>query len=114
MSNNLYMNIGILQLIFQTLSDANRLTIIKFINDRECSVNQIVEETGLSQPLVSHHLRTLRERQILETTRNGPFIYYRLKNTRLLKIFDSIIEVVGPLDKSKLNKPFRCGPMSCR
>lgn len=112
MNNNLYKNIGVLQLIFQTLSDANRLTIIKFINDNECSVNQIVEETGLSQPLVSHHLRALRERQILETTRNGPFIYYRLKDKRLLKVFDSILDVVGKLDESKLRKSFRCGPMS--
>jgi len=113
MNDNLYANIGILQVIFQTLSDANRLKIIKFINDTECSVSQIVEETRLSQPLVSHHLRTLRERQILETTRKGPFIYYRVKDKRLLNIFDSIIEVVGPLDESKLNKPFRHRPMSC-
>ncbi|MBP7736436.1 MAG: winged helix-turn-helix transcriptional regulator [Spirochaetes bacterium] len=114
MSKKVYADIGVLQLIFQTLSDANRLTIIKYINDSECSVSQIVEETGLSQPLVSHHLKTLRERQILETARNGPFIYYRLKDKKLLKIFDSILEVVGPIDESKLGKPFRCGPMSCR
>lgn len=95
MINNSYSDIGILQLIFQTLSDANRLKIIKYINNSERSVTQIVEETGLSQPLVSHHLRTLRERRILETTRNGPFIYYRLKDKRLLKIFNSIIEIAG-------------------
>jgi DNA-binding transcriptional ArsR family regulator len=98
MHDNSYADIGILQLIFQTLSDANRLKIIKYINDTECSVTQIVEETKLSQPLVSHHLRTLRERQILETTRYGPFIYYRLRDKRLLKIFDSIIEVAGPFE----------------
>ncbi len=114
MNSDLYKTIGSLQLIFQTLSDANRLTIIKFINDGECSVNQIVQETGLSQPLVSHHLRTLRERHILETTRDGPFIYYRLKDTQLLQILESILEIVGPIDESKFNKPFRCGPMSRR
>ncbi len=104
MNDNLYDNIGSLQLIFQTLSDANRLRIIKYINDSECSVTQIVEETKLSQPLVSHHLRTLRERQILETTRNGPFIYYRLRDKRLLSIFDSIIEITGPVEDNNINK----------
>ncbi len=98
MNANLYVHIGILQLIFQTLSDANRLKIIKYVNEGECSVSQIVEETKLSQPLVSHHLKTLRERHILETTRNGPFIYYRLKDKRLLNIFDLILKIVGPFD----------------
>ena len=64
-----------LQHLFQTLGDANRLKIIKFIGERERSVSEIVEALGLSQPLVSHHLRILRERQILLTKRTGPFIY---------------------------------------
>jgi DNA-binding transcriptional ArsR family regulator len=98
MNENLYAKIGILQQIFQTLSDTNRLKIIKYINDGECSVSQIVEETKLSQPLVSHHLRTLRECHILETTRNGPFIYYRLKDKKLLNIFDLMLKAVGPFD----------------
>jgi DNA-binding transcriptional ArsR family regulator len=98
MNINLYDNIGILQQIFQTLSDANRLKIISYIKEEERSVSQIVEETKLSQPLVSHHLRTLRERHILETTRNGPFIYYRLKDKRLLDIFDLVLKAVGSFD----------------
>jgi|WetSurMetagenome_2_1015567.scaffolds.fasta_scaffold77766_3 DNA-binding transcriptional ArsR family regulator len=98
MNSNLYKHVGILQRIFQTLSDTNRLKIIKFVNDGECSVSQIVEEMKLSQPLVSHHLRTLRECQILETTRNGPFIYYRLKDKKLLNIFDSLLKAIGPFD----------------
>jgi DNA-binding transcriptional ArsR family regulator len=101
MSYDLYASINNLQQIFQTLSDANRLRIIKFIGESERSVGQIVEETGLSQPLVSHHLKTLRERHILETTRNGPFIYYRLKDTRLLDIFDLIIESIGLAGEKK-------------
>ena len=47
-----------LQLIFQTLSDYNRLGMIKFICEKERSVGEIVNETKLSQPLVSHHLRS--------------------------------------------------------
>ena len=50
-------DLGKLQLIFQTLSDYNRLGMIKFICEKERSVGEIVKETKLSQPLVSHHLR---------------------------------------------------------
>ena len=73
-----------LQLIFQTLSDYNRLGIIKYICDKESSVGEIVKATKLSQPLVSHHLRVLKENGILETKRNGPFIYYFIRDMKIL------------------------------
>ena len=76
-----------LQLIFQTLSDYNRLGIIKFICERESSVGEIVKATKLSQPLISHHLRVLKENGILETKRKGPFIFYYIRDK---KIFDAI------------------------
>lgn len=77
-----------LQLIFQTLSDYNRLVMIKFICEKERSVGEIVKEAKLSQPLVSHHLRVLKENGILETKRNGPFIFYFIRDR---KILDAII-----------------------
>ena len=94
-----------LQHLFQTLGDVNRLKIIKFIGDKEKSVSEIVEALGLSQPLVSHHLRILREREILQTNRNGPFIYYKLKNEKLLDVLGLFLEMASSC--------FCCPPM-CR
>ena len=68
-----------MQLLFQTFGDANRLRIISFVGSGERSVNEIVSATRLSQPLVSHHLRVLRDKQVLETRRKGPFVYLRRK-----------------------------------
>lgn len=87
-----------LQIIFQVLGDANRLRILKLIGNQECSVSQIVENTGLSQPLVSHHLRALRESLILETKRQGPFIYYKLKDERLLEALGLLQEIFSEGD----------------
>src|SRR4030066_250687 len=53
-----------LQSIFQTLSDYNRLGILKSICDKECSVGEIVKITNLSQPLISHNLRIIKENLI--------------------------------------------------
>ena len=97
-----------LQHLFQSLGDANRLKIIKFIGDKERSVSEIVEALGLSQPLVSHHLRILREREILLTNRNGPFIYYKLKNEKLPDALGLFLEIASST-KSK----GRCEPMFC-
>lgn len=82
-----------LQLIFQTLADYNRLAIIKFICDKESSVGEIVRAIKLSQPLVSHHLRVLKENGILETKRNGPFIYYYISNKKILYAIDLFLEL---------------------
>jgi DNA-binding transcriptional ArsR family regulator len=82
-----------LQSIFQTLGDANRIRIVRFIAGRECSVSEVIQETNLSQPLVSHHLRVLRESGILITERKGPFVYYRLKDERLLTALQLLDEI---------------------
>ncbi|MCX6255891.1 MAG: metalloregulator ArsR/SmtB family transcription factor [Bacteroidia bacterium] len=82
-----------LQLIFQTLSDYNRLGIIKFICDKESSVGEIVKATKLSQPLVSHHLKVLKENGILETKRNGPFIYYYIRDKKILYAINLFLEL---------------------
>ncbi len=82
-----------LQLIFLTLSDYNRLGIIRFICERETSVGEIVRATKLSQPLVSHHLRVLKENGILETKRKGPFIYYFIRDRKILDAINLFLEI---------------------
>ena len=87
-----------LQLIFQTLSDFNRLGMIKFICEKERSVGEIVKETKLSQPLVSHHLRVLKESGILETKRNGPFIFYYIRDKKILDAINLVLEIFKDSD----------------
>jgi DNA-binding transcriptional ArsR family regulator len=100
-----------LQIIFQTLGDANRLRIIRLIGETKCSVTEIVQTTQLSQPLVSHHLRTLRENHILETERKGPFIYYKLKDRELLKVLDLFLKIFYNVnDFAKKNMPICFSP----
>ncbi len=99
------MNEGVrLQNLFQTLGDANRLRIIRIIGNQSRSVSEVVQMSGLSQPLVSHHLRVLREQNILKTKREGPFIYYELSDVRLLDalgIFSELHINVGTKTRSR-------------
>jgi len=87
-----------LQLIFQTLSDYNRLGMIRFICAKERSVGEIVKATKLSQPLVSHHLRVLKDNGILETKRNGPFIFYYLRDKKILDAINLFLEIFKSSD----------------
>jgi DNA-binding transcriptional ArsR family regulator len=100
-----------LQLIFQTLGDANRLRIIQFIGEKECAVSEIVQASNLSQPLISHHLRVLRENQVLDTERKGPFVYYKLRDKKLLEALDLFLSIFQDLTvANKKELSFCCTP----
>ena len=70
----------------KSLSDENRLRIIICVSNGRKSVSGIVEELGLSQPLVSHHLKELKRSLLVKIERNGPFIYYELVDPRILDV----------------------------
>ena len=76
--------------VFKALGDPSRLDIVTSIGKDARPVTEIVRATGLSQTLVSFHLRILREAGIVTTKRNGPFILYSLSgpvfNNILLKL----------------------------
>jgi DNA-binding transcriptional ArsR family regulator len=108
-----YMNdLDRLKIFFQILGDSNRLMIIKNIGEKECSVTEIVEAAQLSQPLVSHHLKAMRENGILETKRSGPFIYYKLKDLRLLQALGLFSEIVNFVSGDIIEDPVFCFPPS--
>ncbi|MDK9706234.1 MAG: metalloregulator ArsR/SmtB family transcription factor [Desulforhopalus sp.] len=68
----------------KSLSDENRLRILLCIRQGKKAVGSIVEELGLSQPLVSHHLKELKRSLLVKIERSGPFIYYELSDPAIL------------------------------
>ena len=79
-----------LQQFLKILADSNRLRIVYFIGKERKSVSEIIQSLELPQPLVSHHLRVLKEGHVLEPEREGAFIYYSLTKPQLL---DSLKEL---------------------
>ena len=74
----------------KVLGDSNRLGIVMSIGKDSRSVTEIINSTGLSQTLVSFHLRTLRNAEIVKTRREGPFIYYSLSEPTLIDILHDL------------------------
>jgi ArsR family transcriptional regulator, zinc-responsive transcriptional repressor len=81
----------------KSLSDENRLRIILCVSCGKKSVTSIVEALGLSQPLVSHHLRELKRSLLVKIERNGPFIYYELVDHRILDVLRTLSIVATDL-----------------
>jgi DNA-binding transcriptional ArsR family regulator len=81
----------------KSLSDENRLRIIICVSNGKKSVSGIVEELGLSQPLVSHHLKELKRSLLVKIERSGPFIYYELVDPRILDVVRTLSSVATDL-----------------
>ncbi|MCB1290730.1 metalloregulator ArsR/SmtB family transcription factor [Mycolicibacterium sp.] len=65
--------------IFKALGDPVRLRILSLIASHaggECCVCDIAPAFEVSQPTISHHLKTLREAGLLDCERRGTWVYY--------------------------------------
>lgn len=60
------------------LGDPIRLQIIFDLMNHDCSVMGLTEHVKISQPLVSHHLRILRDAKIVKATKLGKQVIYSL------------------------------------
>jgi DNA-binding transcriptional ArsR family regulator len=66
--------------VHKALADVNRLRIVRRLAGGDASVTDLIEEVGLSQPLVSWHLGRLRAAGLVETRRNGRETLCRLRH----------------------------------
>lgn len=63
---------------FKALADPARLRMVALCAQGECSVSELTEVLGHSQPRVSQHLKQLCAAGLLERFRDGHFVYYRV------------------------------------
>lgn len=71
---------------FKALSEANRLKIIACLQSGEKSVNELVEETSLSQPNVSRHLSILVNSGLIGRRKDGNSVIYSIVDESLSEI----------------------------
>ena len=66
--------------LFRALGDETRLTMLVILarTDGEVCVCEFTDLLPLNQPTVSHHLRILREAELVTCERRGTWVYYRL------------------------------------
>src|SRR5918992_2818563 len=72
--------------VLKVLAEPLRWRIVGLLAREELCVCHLVEELGVAQPLVSHHLRVLREAELVETTRYRYWTYYRLRDEALAEL----------------------------
>ena len=76
--------------IFKALSDPVRLDILDFLRDGEKCVCVIVPHVKLIQPVVSRHLKILKECGIIRDRKEGNRRLYSITNPQIFRIIDDL------------------------
>ncbi len=71
---------------FSLLAEPSRLRILRVICYEECSVQQVVERTGLPQPNVSRHLALLNRSGVLSRRRSGTSVFYAVADPTIVDL----------------------------
>ena len=105
--------------IFRVISSPARLRILVAIGNGEACVCHLEEILGYRQSYISQHLMALRSAGVLETRREGRYIFYRLRDKRMLKLIQEAGVIAGvPEDDikpmSKLETISKCSCPSCK
>jgi DNA-binding transcriptional ArsR family regulator len=86
--------------IFNALSDSTRLEILEFLRTSEKCVCEIIPHVGLIQPVVSRHLRILKECGLVRDRKDGNRRLYSITDRRIFEIIDAATpELIGTLSK---------------
>ena len=75
---------------FNAVAEPKRRQVLEALGERELSVNEIVALLGWNQPMVSKHLRVLKQVGLVRERRVGRQRLYRVNAERLKPIHDWI------------------------
>ncbi len=77
----------------KAMSHPLRLKILCVLGDQEVSVQDIVDQVGTTQSNISQHLAILRDKGVLRTRKDANRVYYRVGDTRTLRLISLMRDV---------------------
>jgi ArsR family transcriptional regulator, virulence genes transcriptional regulator len=80
--------------LIRALASPHRLRIIHLLGERTLEVNELARELDLGQAAVSQHLAAMRAVGLVEATRDGRVMRYRLADPEILAACDVMRNVV--------------------
>lgn len=70
----------------KALADTTRIEILLTIGEKEKCVHEIAEATDQNLSNISHHLRRLRDKKLIDYRKEGRHKFYRIVDDCVLKI----------------------------
>jgi DNA-binding transcriptional ArsR family regulator len=94
--------------IFYALSDPVRLEIMEFIRDGEKCVCEIVPHLNLIQPVVSRHLKILKDCGLVVDRKDGTKRLYSVTDARIYQLIDDITPELATALTKKIMEQMIC------
>ncbi len=69
--------------LISVLANPRRLHILDLLAEHERTVTELAEELDMAQATTSQHLAVMRKAGVVETRKDGNFVYYRLADPRV-------------------------------
>lgn len=79
--------------LVSALDSPLRLQILKLLHRSPHVVHQLVAKLNKSQPLVSQHLRVLKQANLVDATRAGREVVYSLSEPAIMDTIDALSEI---------------------
>ena len=83
--------------LFKALSDPNRLMIVDMLSCGELCACVILEKFSITQPTLSHHMKTLCESGLVDSRKEGKWTYYSLNNECVHQIRSFLHEITSTM-----------------
>jgi DNA-binding transcriptional ArsR family regulator len=71
---------------FKVFSEPNRLAVLEALRNGPLNVTAVVEKTGLSQALVSKHLKLLTIAGVVQRRPEGSLVFYEVNDKAVFKL----------------------------
>lgn len=81
--------------LFSVIGNPFRIKLLLAIGGEEVCVCHLEAFLGKRQAFISQHLMALRKEGLLETRREGKYIYYRLTDLNTLELIQKAGDLVG-------------------
>ena len=93
--------------LLKCICDDTRFEILEMLqNDKELCVNDFVKKMKKDQPLISHHLKTLKKCGIVKSRDEGKKAMYSISNQQLSGLISNIT-------KASQRIPVLCNDKNC-
>lgn len=86
--------------LFKALNDPTRRDILELLKKKDMTAGEIADAFSFSKPTISHHLDLLRQAGLVESVKEGQFIYYSLNTT----VMDEVIGWFMQFNKNTKSK----------
>lgn len=72
----------------EVMGNTTRLKLMYILSEEECGVLQLAELLNMSMPAVSHHIRLLKDKNMVIRRQEGKNVYYRLNDECLMQVLE--------------------------